>query len=227
MFDLGSLATVSTEPLDRWASVYDTAIANSLFNNSGVGAARFSPLIGEDGTPTGTFYLARNPAGGLLETVFHTITTTTVRAVHQDRLRGRAMRAVTAPSALLLADLRDPELERLGIERTSLVATSEAHYQCTRLWADRLRQATVGERPLDGILWNSRIAEIATVGSAPVFTTLLTEPANEVCVLFQDRLPTATVQSFDATDLHSDLASGSGLAMCVDLATQLGGYITT
>lgn len=76
------------------------------------------------------------------------------------KLNGYAVSGVRLTSVLRLADLRDPELERLGVERSALVDTTPQHDPCTRAWAARLQSRRVGPHPLQGILWHSRQADL-------------------------------------------------------------------
>ena len=79
-----------------------------------------------------------------------------------------------------LIDLRDPRLDRLGIPRSSLPATSAAHYPCTRRWAQALHDRRVGGQPTHGLTWHSRQAELhaRAMADRPALRELLdTHPA--------------------------------------------------
>ena len=67
----------------------------------------------------------------------------------------------------MLADLRDPELDRLGLDRASTVATAAEHYPCTR----RLAISALRRKHVQGLIWHSRQAELA--GHAPVEVAVL------------------------------------------------------
>ncbi|MFL6139725.1 MAG: hypothetical protein ACJ74O_18280 [Frankiaceae bacterium] len=50
----------------------------------------------------------------------------------------------------------------MGLKRDQLVATTPAHYVCTRAWATHLHQRRIGSVTPVGLVWQSRIAELAT-----------------------------------------------------------------
>lgn len=70
-------------------------------------------------------------------------------------------------------DLRDAELDRLGLERTSLVATTAEHYPCTRRVAASLHGTSVGGVLPQGLVWHSRQAELAVAAPAEVAVVLV------------------------------------------------------
>lgn len=217
-----SFSTVALDVGQPWFTVYETKFRSSLFNHSGIGNSRFSPLY--DGTaPVGSVYLARQPVGALLETAFHEIRPTSDRRISLADLRGRGLRQVAISERILLADLRDPELVKNGLTRDALVSTSSAHYGCTREWAAEIRSDR--GRTLAGIMWHSRVGEIAAANAMPTVASLLTNQPLEVCVLFADRMADTDISDFDTVDAFTDLSVGGGLALAMDLAVQLGGYV--
>ncbi len=229
---LTSVRSVAVGPGEVWHNVYPTVHAE-LFNGSGRGSGRFSPLTTETEHPDRPgeviphLYLARNPIGALLESALHGFTAANREVMTTRDLAGRGLRSVTVPERLLLADLRDPELERLGLSRPELVSTSGAHYRCTRRWAHRLRSLKPGGRTLAGIMWHSRVAEIASTVASPTTHALLVPPLTEVCVMYADRVGSAQANVWNAQLSHADLANGPGLGLVLDLVvTQLDGFIT-
>ncbi|MEZ5229081.1 MAG: RES family NAD+ phosphorylase [Acidimicrobiales bacterium] len=168
--DPGALRSVRTLSIDAgeiWHNV-GSVEHDDIFNSSGKGNGRFSPLrSGGNGEPLPHLYLARYPIGALLETVLHGFTAANREVVAGRDLVGRTLRSVELPERLLVADLRDQELERLGIDRRSLVSSSSEHYRCTQEWAYRIRSLKPGGRSLAGIVWNSRVAEIVSTVAAP------------------------------------------------------------
>lgn len=214
---------MAIEAHEPWVTAYSIAHRGELFNQSGNGHARFSPLFTDDGVAIGSLYLARNPVCALLETVFHDVSPTDTRkvSISQD-LAGRAMRRVVNTERLLLADLRDPALDRHDLVRGALVTAPAAHYACTREWADKLRTARPGGKPIAGLIWNSRVTEVAATLATPSVSMLLAPPLTEVCVIFGDH---ADELGFYQESIFDDLATGDGLTLVTDLAQQLGGYV--
>jgi hypothetical protein len=87
-------------------------------------------------------YLAATPAAVLLETVFHDVHHESGRIIYERNLRGMLLAHVRAPALATLADLRDPELARLGLRREQVVSSDAEHYPWTRrLAVETLAQA--------------------------------------------------------------------------------------
>ena len=173
-----SIPPVDVVPLRAGAAlyrVYDGARGYDE-HNPGYGDTRFAPF---DALVTGarvpTMYLAATEVAAMLETVFHDVHHTAGRAIYERDLLGTLLSRDEMPTDAAVADLRDPELARLGIDRDRLIATPAEHYPCTRRVAADLH-AHLTPR-IDGIVWDSRQAELTGVG--PV----------EVLILFGDRYP--------------------------------------
>lgn len=69
---------------------------------------------------------------------------------------------VSLTTQVRLIDLRDPALARLGLDRDALVATSGAHYPCTRRFAEQLHGRVIGGHVTHGVVWHSRQADLHT-----------------------------------------------------------------
>lgn len=222
---IGRVRSVAIESGSDFHTVYAHRWEHLLFNADGSGNARFSP-IESDGVTLGAVYLARHPVAALLETAFHDITPGSARIVSHDAdLAGRGLRRVTTPQRLLLADLRDPALARMGLDRSQVASSSPAHYGCTRVLADSVLGQRPGGQPLAGIMWNSRVAEIAVTVARPTVSALLAGHAAEVCVLFDDRPADDPLADFQTIDTHPDLTEGVGHALVYDLADQLDAIV--
>lgn len=151
----------------------------------GTGDTRFASLEG-----TEHVYLAATSFAALLESAFHDA------APPQPQLP-RALLAhwceaeVALAAPVRLIDLRDAELARLGLAREHLVATSAAHYPCTRRWAAQLDGRTVGGQPTHGLVWHSRQAELHARAMAhrPALRDLLDYHPSEVAVLWSPPAP--------------------------------------
>lgn len=185
----------------------------SLFNPSGRGNSRFSPLSA-NGTVLPTVYGSRTQTAALLETVFHDVHASAGRRlIYYSDLARRNMVDFELPERLVLWDLRDPALARLGLQRAELISTTAAHYPCTRQWAQVLheRKAPAGARPA-GLIWDSRVAELAR-GDALLLADLLAGQPDEVFILFGDRVSTTGPASYSATQRYDDLSSVAALPL--------------
>ena len=132
-----------------WYRVYDATWGYDE-HNPGYGDARFSPV--DDPVSGGrlpSMYLAQTPTAALLETVFHSVHQSSPRLIYERQLRGKLLAYLRVPRAAVLADLRDPELERLGLDRAAVVASPAEHYPCTR----RLAIAALRRRGVQGLVW--------------------------------------------------------------------------
>lgn len=86
----------------------------------GVGDTRFAPLDG-----IAHAYLATTTFAALLESALHEATPPDPR-IYEAQLRSWQESAVSLTGDLRLVDLRDPELDRLGLTRSDLVATTRS-----------------------------------------------------------------------------------------------------
>lgn len=119
-------------------------------------------------------------------------------------------------------DLRDDALADLGIKRDGLVSTTAAHYPCTRQWAEMLhRRRGIGAARPVGLMWQSRVAELAS-GDSPLFADLLRAGPAEVFVLFGERLASTDPAAFRPSVIADDLTSPAALPLVAAIAEQLG-----
>jgi hypothetical protein len=142
-------------------------------HNPGFGDARFSPI--DDPTTDNrlpSMYLAATPTAALLETVFHDVHQDSGRTIYERHLREHLLAHVRVPATATLGDLRDDELQRLGLQRGEIVSSPAEHYPCTRRLAIAALRQPHGKRTLQGLIWHSRQTELAG------------DPPTEVVVLF-------------------------------------------
>jgi hypothetical protein len=169
-------------------------------------------------------YGAATQTVALLETCFHDVHQLGTRVISESlHLAPRGLVALTAPASLPLVDLTDEGLRRVGLSRAQLVATTPGHYACTRRWAVALHGRRIGPVAPVGLLWQSRIAELAREDSL-LFGDLLTV-ASDVCLLFGDRVPTDPARWDPGDPRYDDLASGDGRLLAELIAEQLGAVI--
>lgn len=168
---LPRLRTVSLRAGTAWYRVYNATWGYDE-HNPGYGDARFSPIDDPaDDSRLPSMYLASTPAAALLETVFHDVHHHSGRIIYERNLRGMLMAHMRAPAVASLADLRDPELARLGLGREQTVSSDAEHYPCTRRLAVNALARAHGRRKVHGLIWHSRQAEL--VGHDPVEVMVL------------------------------------------------------
>lgn len=185
----------------------------------GTGSTRFAP-VGD----AHHAYVARRQTTALLETAFHDVNPPEPR-VHQHRLDRWSLGEVRLATDLRLIDLRDPELERLGIDRSQLVTSLPAHYVCTRAWASALHGRVVGGQQTHGLLWNSRQAELHAAADPDSLTADLLETGEvtEVAVLYAPPAPRRMLRNTGAGP--GSLATGQGGRIAQELANLIGAAI--
>lgn len=195
----------------------------ALFNPSNRGNARFSPLdLG--GTTVPTLYGAATLTVALLESSFHGVHEAATKTISEALdLAPRGVVTLTAPVSLPLIDLTNDGLARVGLSRSELVATTPEHYSCTREWAIALHGRRIGGVTPVGMLWQSRIAELAQADSL-LLADLLTV-ADEVFVLFGDRVPPEPSAWHPGDPHYADLTFGYGRGLAELIAEQLGAVI--
>jgi RES domain len=204
-------------------TAYRLAHWPDLFNPSPAGNARFSPLL-VDGVTVPTLYGAATQTVALLETCFHDVHEMTPRLVSEPLdLAPRGLVALSAPDSLPLIDLTDAGLERVGISRAQLVASTPEHYACTRAWAVALHGRRIGGVAPAGLLWRSRIAELAQADSL-LLGDLLTV-ASDAFVLFGDRVLPNPAAWHPGDPHYDDLTTGDGRLLAEQIAEQLGAVI--
>jgi hypothetical protein len=201
-------------PRTRWPA---------LFNASGKGNSRFSPII-IGGKAVPTMYAARAQTVALLETSFHDVHQSGTRLISErTQLATRGLVTISVPKRLALVDLTDAGLVRIGLHRARLVATSPEHYACAQAWAVALHERRYGGYLAAGLTWRSRVAELAEADSI-LFGDLL-RLASEVYVLFGDRVSSRARDWRPGDPRYDDLSVGAGRLLAEQVAEQLGAVI--
>lgn len=121
--------------------------------NPGFGSSRFAPFTSA-GIRVPTMYAATSFGCAACESVFHDIdpaaTFTTVPLTKVEELAGSR---IEIDRDLKLARLFEPDLNKWGITRRSLIDTPPSSYPSTRTWAQAIHDA---DPTLDGMIWTSR-----------------------------------------------------------------------
>ena len=195
---------------------HKSAFPDSAALVPGVGDTRFAPLGDTDHV-----YVATTSVAALLESALHDATPPDprIRTAQLGMWRESAVR-LTQPARLI--DLRDEQLDRLGIDRSELVATSAIHYRCTRRWAAALRGRHIGGYPTTGAVWNSRQIELhaRAIAHRPAVQELLTTSSAEVAVIWADRGAPTSLEA-DPIGGLGPLSAGPGLDFTIDLGATL------
>jgi hypothetical protein len=224
--DLRKLRLAHLPAGDVFHTAYSRAYWPALFNPSGLGNARFSPLEA-GGVTVPTLYGGRTQTVALLETCFHSVHEVAERTISESiDLKSRGVVALTSPKRLPLIDLTNNGLARVGVSRSQLVSTTPEHYACTREWAVALHARRIGPVMPVGLLWDSRIAELATGHSRPLLEDVL-PLISRVFVLFGDRVPTSPAEWHPGVPQYDDLVSGLGRTFVDDIAEQLFAVIVS
>lgn len=213
LYALPELTPVDLAPGRPLFRVYDSTWGHDEYN-PGFGDARFSPF---DDATTGirvpTMYLAENPKSALLETVFHEVHHLAGRTVYEADLLGKLLAYLRVPAGAVLGDLRDEELDRLGIARGQIASSVSEHYPCTRRLAVQALSKPQSGSDVQGLIWHSRQAELAG------------EPAAEVIVLFGSRYD-ARREAWPLVEPGiRNLYEGSGRLLVDDIADDLGAVV--
>lgn len=207
-------ATTRLVPVDTaWARVYDSTWGFDEPNPGLAGNARFSPFRGKAGSPVPTIYVAGDVPGALLETLFRYADTgyPADNLVYDSQLNGQLLAEVANPLPLLLVDLSNDELSRLGVPREAVAACGPRHYPCTRAIAAGLYEAFPHAH---GILWQSRQAEFQQALGKPV-------AYSDVAVIFTNRTGMKRGQWRRLPPGPLSLSSGAGRTLIDELAIAL------
>jgi hypothetical protein len=194
------------------------------FNASGKGEARFSPLRDPSVGIVPNLYGAKSRTVALLETVFHDVHESSPRLITRKSLVGRGLARLVTPQRYVLVDLRDDALADLGLERRQLVSTTPAHYPCTRQWALALHGRRIGSARPVGLIWSSRLAELAR-GDTPLLNDLLRGDRDEVFVFFGDATGSHAREDFQPLIEEQDLSALGSLGLVSLVAEQLGAVL--
>jgi hypothetical protein len=183
---------------------------------SGQGDTRFAPFA-----DTAHVYVAATTFAALLESALHDAGTETPPRIHRTQLGLWAEAVVELREEARLIDLRDEALDRMGLDREALVTTSPTHYACTRRWAAPLVGHHVGGRPVHGLLWHSRQAELRAraIAHRPALQEVIGQHPAEVAVLWSPPTPDPLLR--DTGDGRGPLHVGEGAAYVADMAAFL------
>jgi hypothetical protein len=209
--ELDGWTTTTLDPDASYFRVYASTWGHDEFN-PGFGDSRFAPISpGNGARPLSSMYVAQTPAGALLETTFHELHHVAARSIFDRELHGMLLASMRLPRAANVIDLRDNELERLGLERSAVVATTAEHYPCTQALAAHLMASATDD--VHGIVWHSRQAELTG------------HPPTEVAVLFGTRFGESRGQCKLTGPGVRALHEGPGRLLVDEIAEAVGATI--
>lgn len=183
------------------------------------GNTRFAPL-----RDTSHANLARTAFAAVLESALHDL-----RPVDPNIPKGLLKlwleSTVTLTEDVRLIDIRDPELDRHGIDRQHLVATHQGHYPCTRAWSAGIHGRVVGGQPTHGLVWHSRQAELHAEANRtrPAVHDLINHHPAEVAVVWSP--PASDTCLAHANGGLGPLHDDAGYEYVVDLANVINADI--
>ncbi|WP_371421235.1 RES family NAD+ phosphorylase [Tardiphaga sp.] len=175
------------------------------FNPGPIGNARFSPIFDATGTSIATIYGGTTFECAAMETVFHDVPFGAgLKTVAKRKLRKHHYSQVTPAIELILADLSNKALRKLGIPRGDLIDTEKDLYPQTRKWAEAIHAQCPD---IHGLCWVSR-----------------QDDTERAIILFADRLPPAPLSSAaPSVDIVRDATTYAAL---VNLADDIGVKVT-
>ncbi len=128
--------------------------ASRAFNPGTAGNARFSPIVNAAGKPIPTLYGGTSFHCAAMETVFHDVPFAPGLKTYAKHKLERQLHSVLSNTApLVLADLRNVPLRKLGVQRKQLIDSEKDSYSQTRKWAAAIH----AQHPhIQGLCWTSR-----------------------------------------------------------------------
>lgn len=170
--------------------VHDPAFPGNVFNPCMGGITRFAPLALTSGDCLPTLYAASDYESALFETVFHDVAFDNRPAyVALSKVTSRHRSHVTIGKDITVANLREADLNRIGLTRAQLVDTLATQYPRTGRWAEGFHRKNPD---ITGLQWTSKRCDPQTA-----------------YLLFGDRIAEADLKLVDTTSIGrvADLVS--------------------
>ncbi len=146
------------------------------FNLGRKGDVRFSPIVDTSGTTIPTLYGGSTFDCAAMETVFHDVPFASgFKSFDKRKLVGQIHSVLLPATDLVLADLSNVALRKLGVPRAQLIDTEKDCYPETRKWAEAIHARAA---KIQGLCWTSRQDDralaIILFGDRIVAKTLMT-----------------------------------------------------
>ena len=124
------------------------------FNPGRNGDARFSPIVDASGAAVPTLYGGSTFDCAAMETVFHDVPFAPgFKSFDKLKLVGQIHSVLLPATDLVLADLSNVALRKLGVPRAQLIDTEKDCYPETRKWAEAIHAQAA---KIQGLCWTSR-----------------------------------------------------------------------
>lgn len=176
-FNTGRLAAGTT--LVRF---HAAAFAGDAPNPCRGGPTRFAPIYDPAGGCIPSLYAAATLECAAFESVFHDVPHTDAdKFVPLQKILSRAVSRLELQVDLMLANLFEPDLNRIMLTRADLIDTPASTYRRTARWAEAIHRA---DAEVAGLAWTSRRCD---TGPAYLF--------------FADRLPEGAFAILDRTEV--------------------------
>lgn len=168
------------------------------FNPGTKGGARFSPIVDASGAAIPTLYGGSTFDCAAMETVFHDVPFASgFKSFDKRKLVGQIHSVLLPGMDLVLADLSNVALRKLGVPRAQLIDTEKDCYPETRKWAEAIHARAA---KIQGLCWTSRQDDRALA-----------------IILFGDRIAAKTlVPHGSSRALLSDPSAYAGLPLLAD-----------
>lgn len=215
----GSPRTIASPPSDlnkvvkrtSWAAgdvihrIHPSKYAADEFNPGPHGNSRFSPICNAAGEPIPTIYGGSTFECAAMETVYHDVPFAAgFKTIAKRKIRHHHHSQLVPSAEMVLANLSNKALRKIGIPRADLIDTEKDLYPQTRKWAEAIHAHCPD---VQGLCWVSRQDDTA-----------------QAVMLFGDRLPSGCLtHTAPSVDLVVDDATYSAL---VQLADDIGVKIT-
>lgn len=169
--------------------------------NPGFGDARFSPIQNQEGEAIPTMYAGDTLACALMESVFHDVPHSAgFKSFDKSKLDNQVHSSVKLERSVILADLANVPLRKLGVSRKQLIDSEKNQYPATRQWAAAIHHQFPD---IQGLSWISRQDDRA-----------------RATMLFGDRVPDGGLSP--AEEPRSLLDDSTNYDAVLDVAEQIG-----
>ncbi len=149
--DINTIILIAGHKLVR---VHDPAFKGNEFNPCKGGITRFAPLALPSGDCLPTLYAADDDESAFFETVFHDVPVGARPAyIPLVKLTSRAHSRLVTTTDLVLANLREADLNKLGLTRAQLIDTFADQYPKTVRWAEAFHRHNPR---IAGLVWTSK-----------------------------------------------------------------------
>ena len=151
---IGPVNTHFVKPGDELHRIHADIFREAEFNPCKGNATRFAPIFNKTGNCVPTIYAASTLASVCFETIFHNVSfKKTNRRIPIQDVQDKCYSIITPTRPIQCAQLFDPDLALLGLNRNKLIASPPAFYAKTAAWAKAVHDQY---EDVEGLVWTSR-----------------------------------------------------------------------